>query len=325
MSRISEFEPRRRDYERAGRRSWPGSAWFALGTMVVLNLLLLAFIVKTELQRPEADDESAPAKIELPKTAPLPEAQPTNNPAPDQSLKPEVAAPEATKAEGAAEDANEGDHHSEARSANDQDPEIEAPHSKPRQATSGQLHKPKIRTNRRFVNAIPGSRVAPRYYRSEPVPQSRFAAPQSPVSRVPGVPAVAAPFPSPSSGTFNTPPSMVASVRTPTVQVGNNGDTGQKVIAPKPPEAKKAQPVLIPKTDSNGMQTTKVASVSLPGMDKGLVVHKLSADSTSPKIQIIHRPPEPKVDVPNCGGEVVIPCPTLHKRPTGGPPEGERW
>ena len=56
----------------------------------------------------------------------------------------------------------------------------------------------------------------------------------------------------------------------------------------------------------------RVASVGLPGMEKGLVKPKMPVAPTSPKIEIIPRPP---VKLENCGDDkVFIACPTLQIR-----------
>ena len=169
-------------------KRWPGSAWFALGTMVVLNLILLAFIAKTEL-RSVRSDASEPAKVEdVPKAAP--QAAP---PVVDENLKPENAEPSATKT-----DAGEAVvPNPETPSSDDQGREIEAPDSKPKPATTKPLHKPNAEKSGRFASPHTRPRSTPRYYSPEPVPQSRFAAPQMPASRAPAV--VPAPVPAPSS------------------------------------------------------------------------------------------------------------------------------
>jgi hypothetical protein len=305
LSRISEFEPRQRDERRSARRSWPGSARFAMGTMVVLNLTLIAFLVKNEVLRPGPPEAPAVVKTSVPGVGPQRV----------QDSKPESDA--------AAVDAV----HADTTPSSDSNAKAQDLHPRPA-ATPARL--PKAENARQAAAVARRPWEAPSRYIPAPMPQARFAVPQSQPSRVPaGVPpANAAPLPSPNSGT-STPLPVVASERTPMIGaptgVQNSPDTHPKVIAPTSTTARKAQPALNPNSGSEKKPETKVASVSLPGMVKGWVPPKMAPDSSAPKIQIVHRQPEPKADVPNCGGDVVIPCPTLKKRPTGGTPEGDRW
>jgi len=316
LSRISEFEPLRRDEERRARKPWPGSAWFALGTMVVLNLFLIAFVVENELNRPEPAEASTPTKIDVPKIEPRPGSQTLHTPQPDQMLNPQVAEPDATKTDSSNPDTQNPD---------DQDRENQAPHFKPSPGTSKALHNSKAGNTRRFATAPAHARVTPKHYSPEPAPQSRFATPQIPTSRMPAsVPAiVAGQVPPPNSGAIAPQAAGVAS----TIGVGNQTVPHQKLMVPAAggTASTKPKPTLDPNAGQNQKREIRVASVGLPGMDKGLVIFKTPEGSTSPKIEVLHRPPPPKVDVPNCGGDVQIPCPTLKKRPAGGSPDGDRW
>ena len=58
---------------RANRRSWPLSARLLVGAMFVFILLLVAFIVRTEIGRPAAPATTSPLTVEQPKPSPLPE------------------------------------------------------------------------------------------------------------------------------------------------------------------------------------------------------------------------------------------------------------
>jgi hypothetical protein len=296
LSRISEFEPRRGDDDRKARRRWPGSAWFAVGTLVVLNLICGALIVKNELKRAGS---SVSPRIDLPRVEPRPDVQSAPNTLPDQSSKPTVAAPKAEKG---------GD-----SNADVEDLEL---HPSPKPA------KPLTRAKAGSFGRATVTRagVTPRHYIPEPPPQERFAAPQVTPSRT-YVP-VPAPVAAPSSNAVAAPPALDASVRTPAV--GKPPQPSPKVTAPNA-AARQAQPALNPKAGASEKQAPTVASVQLPGMEQGWVPPKKPVGPLSPKIEIIHRPPEPKADVPNCGGAVVIPCPTLKKRPAGGSPDGDRW
>ena len=48
---------------RKPRQPWPGSAKFALGTMIVLNLMMGGFLLRTELNRPEPAEKPAAAAV----------------------------------------------------------------------------------------------------------------------------------------------------------------------------------------------------------------------------------------------------------------------
>ena len=313
MGRISEFEPREREVRRRARRSWPVSARFAIGTMVALNLILIAFLVKSEFMRSQPVEAPATVKADVPRVEP----QPLGNIAPVQNSRPEVEGEDVAPASAIKADA---------ALAVDSKPEIQTSHPQ-RIATPPRLSGKSNALVTKPATVATKPRVeATNRYNPAPAQQTRFAAPQIQSSRVPvPMPAVvAAPVPPPSSGIVNTPPA-VASVRAPVVGVQNNADTHQKVIAPASTTAKKAQPAINPVTGEKPKPPVRVASVGLPSMDKGLIVPKMAADSASPKIQIVRRPTEPKVNVPNCGGDVLIPCPTLKKRPAGGTPERDRW
>jgi hypothetical protein len=315
LGRISEFEPRQRDERRSARRSWPVSARFTVGALVVLNLILIAFSVKNELKWSLPTHAPASVKADLPKTEP----QPIGNLAPVQESK---------------RDSDESD----AAPAGDSNQKVQDIHPQPAKTPAWPSGKSKVENARQAAVSATRRWEATSRYTPTPAPQARFTPPQIQPSRAPAsIPAaLAAPVPAPSSGT-STPPAMIASVRTPmvgaptmvgapkSVGVQNSADTHPKVTPPTSSTSNKAQPTLLPNADSNQKPPTRVASVSLPAMVKGWVAPKMAADSSSPKIQIVHRPPESKADVPNCGGEVVIPCPTLKKRPAGGTPEGDRW
>ena len=288
MSRIREFEPRQRDDQREARRSWPGSAWFVVGTMIVLNLLLGAFIVKTEIfghgpAERSVMPKSVSPKIDVPIVNPRPELKPLQNLAPLPSQSPTRSSP---------------------------------------------VWEPKARGAKRAAITAALPRVTLKHYIPKRSPQARLAAPRISPSRTPApVPAaVAAPLPSPGSGTVSTSPALVASIRTPAAGVRSIAETPQKVITPATAgsAARKTQPALNPKAVSNQKQVSKVASVGLPGMDKGLAAPKMAVGPLSPKLEIVHRPPVQKEAAPNCGGDVEIPCPTLHKRPSPDSPDAEQ-
>lgn len=334
MSPISEFEPRRRqiDVQEEGRRSrkvsrpWPVSAWFVAITMIALNLALGAFLVKNEYDRGSfrgifGDDNSGGSRtnattpslkpppapvVEAPKVEPQPDVQPLQNPLPEQSSVPVTGAHETVSPV--------------RRSESIAKREVPAVRLKTAPAPSKPAHTTPAES-RRLTATVPAMRQEPaRRFTPEPQPQATIAAPRTPV--------VSPPVPTPAPKPIVTPPAaVVASAPAPTVGLRSQPEASKKVIAPAATgaAAKKPQPALDTTTGQNQKPPVRVASVGLPAMDKGIIVPKTSVNSTSPKIEIVRRPPEPKVNVPNCGGDVVIPCPTLKKRPPGGAPEGDRW
>lgn len=58
---------------RAARRSWPLSARFLVGAMFVVNILLAAFLVRTEMKKAGAPAISTPVPLERPKAGSLPQ------------------------------------------------------------------------------------------------------------------------------------------------------------------------------------------------------------------------------------------------------------
>ena len=312
MSRISEFEPRRRKVDdrregrsgRKSRRSWPASAWLVAGTMIALNLGLGAFIVKNEFNRGTFGGEHG-------RRHPVGVA-PSPKPAAHLPVSPIV---DAAKIE--------------------PQPVVQSsqiPHTK---QTSKPLAAQASKAGTSKTAAAPGQWAAVRRqppakpYQPEMYPQNRFVAPQTYSSQAPApvYPAVHVPAPLSAPGEVDTPPALVASVRTPAVGAQSPADSSRKVIAPAASgtAARKTQPALDLKAGQGQKQPIRVASVGLPRMDKGLVVPKTPVGTASPVIEVVRRPQGPKAEVENCGGEVVVPCPTLHKRPTGGTPEGDRW
>ncbi len=344
MSRISEFEPRRRNVgdreqgrrSRRPRRSWPASAWLVAGTMIALNLALGAFVVKNELGRgtfrgeqqgpvgvapsikPTSPVPSAPI-VEAPKIEPQADAQTSQSPLPDQSSKRGVVSAPAVKTE---------DRNTRAQNRESSHPPLKtgAAQTRPTQASKAGSGKYAAESNK-WAAIRQDSPVRP--YQPEPYPQARFAAPQTYPSQAPApvYPSVHTPAPASASGAVDNSPALVASVRTPVVGAPNPTDSSRKVTPPAATgtAAKKAQPTLDLKAGEDKKQPIRVASVGLPRMDKGLIVPKTSVGTPSPVIEVVRRPQGPKVEVENCGGDKVIPCPTLHKRPLGGAPEGERW
>jgi hypothetical protein len=321
LTRISEFEPRRYD-EQKTRQSWPGSAWFAVITMLVLNLILGAFVVKTEFFRDGRGPSAASPKADVPPTIDSrPGGQQQQRPLktldalPSVSPPPDLAEPPAAGAAKAGAAA--------AHSTRD----VQERHASRPRATPA--HRPNSPGMRRRAMKATGRKLTPKQYVPQRSHQTRFAAPQVSPNQTPApVPAaIAAPVYSPASSAVVTTPAMVASLRTSSPGDRNPTEASRKVTAQAPAgrAAKNAQPALNLKGSVEKTTPTKVASVGLPGMEKGLAIPKTPVGPLSPTIEIVHRPLQPAEDVQNCGGEVEIPCPTLHKRPAGGSPDGDRW
>jgi hypothetical protein len=334
VSRISEFEPRRRKvddreegrYDGRSRRSWPASAWLVAGTMIALNLALGAFVVKNELNpgtfrggnrgpvgaaplpKPASPAPAAPA-VEAPKAEPQADAQTSQIPLPEQNSTPAAVSTSAAKTQ-------DRDPRVENREASRLPLKTSATRNKPMN-TSVAVSSKSAAVSGKLTAIRRDSAAKP--YQPEPYPQARFAAPQTYPSHTP------APFPT--SGEVDISPALVASVRTPAVGAPSPSDSARKVTPPAATgtAARKAQPALDLKAGEDKKQPIRVASVGLPKMDKGLIVPKTPVGTPSPVIEVVRRPQGPKVEVENCGGDVVIPCPTLHKRPLGGAPEGDRW
>jgi hypothetical protein len=161
------------------------------------------------------------------------------------------------------------------------------------------------------VRAIPVPRtrtpkpsvIAAKRPKPRPAPPAGIAAPSVTQSPAPVHEAASSPAAA-------NPPSDVASIRTP--GVGGQGRAEQPQTAHDPPvngkgtSAKETSSSVAPKV------ARKVAPVRFPAIDKGWVP-KMAVAPVSPKIEIVPRPPAPKPE--NCGGDVYVPCPTLHSRP----------
>ena len=290
MGVFDEFERRRTRVSRGQpRRPWPLSARLLAGAMIVLNILLVAFIVRTETKRPGAPGTVAPAtstppSLEGPKTAPLPQV---NTPV-DQ---------EAPADHGASLD-------------------LKTSPLKASPAALPSTHLPKTqRSGRHAIKALRAKKAARPVLRA-PMPQAGVHPPQEHPAQTPT--AVRGPAASSGASAPAASPALSANVALPRLAapVGNPGagvpgKAASPVIAPAPLgtghglTAKGARPG----------STNRVASVGLPSMETGLVKPKLPVATVSPKIEIVHRPAG---KVENCGDDdTFVACPTLHTRPEG--------
>lgn len=225
--------------------------------MFVLNILLAAFLVKTEIKKPGAAATSTPLTLERPK----PRSSPQLNAPPDQG---------SSLGQGSRLGLNA--------------PPVEAGPA----ALPSTLMVPRPATKALRVSKTPIPRVVPK----EPLGQAPAPARD--------------PAASSGSSANVAPPRLPASFGVP----GNAGP------APNAP----ATSALVPSAIGHGLTAkrtpsgsmNKVASVGLPGMEKGLVIPKMPVAPISPKIEIVPRPAE---KLENCGDDHdFIACPQLKIR-----------
>jgi len=269
---------------RTARRSWPVSARLLVGALFVVNILLAAFLVRTEFKRPEARPEarsgppaiSAPLPLERPQAGSSPQLNAPLNAPPDQG---------ASLVRGA--------------SLGEKTPAVEV---RPARLPSAQMSK------RHATKALRASKT-PRPVLLAPMPRAVTYPPQEPLGQTPAP--VRAPAASSGASVSVAPPRLAASVVIP--------GPGARGNAAPPPNAPAAS-VLSRSAIGNGLaakgtrsgSVTKVASVGLPPVEKGLVIPKTPVASVSPKFEIV---PRPAVKIENCGDDkVFVACPTLKIR-----------
>jgi hypothetical protein len=285
---------------RTARRSWPLSARLLVGAMLVLNILLAAFLLRTEMKRPEARPEvlatSTPLTLERPKAGSSPQFNTPPNAPPDRASSPN---------QGFSPDGK----------------------SSPDQGSSLGLKTPPVevrptvlpstqRSKRPPIKALPKALRAsktPRPFLLAPMPRAAISHPPEPLAQTP------APVrnPAASSGTSANvaPPGLAASI--PAARVPGNAGT-----RPSAPAASGQAPsaVLAPSAIARGLaakgnqpgSTVKVGSVGLPAVEQGLVKPTMPVARTPLKIEIVPRPPR---KVENCGDDkVFIACPELKIR-----------
>lgn len=258
------------------RRSWPLSARVLVGAMFVLNILLAAFLVRTEIKRPEA--RPGPPATSTPLTLHQPNAgsTPQLNVAPDQGSSLDPGSSGGLKT-----------------------PPVEA---RPAALPSTQMAKrPETKALRASKN--------PRTALSAPSPRAVISPPQEPLGRT--LAPVQNPAASSSASANVAPPGRAASFGIPGAGVPSNAGTH-----PNAPAASVLAPSAIDHgltakgTRSGSMDG--VASVGLPAMEKGLVIPHMPVAPISAKIETI---PRPAVKLENCGdNKVFIACPTLKNR-----------
>jgi hypothetical protein len=262
---------------RTARPSWPLSARLLFGAMFALNILLAAFLVRTEFKRPGAPAISTPPAPDQPKAGSTPKV---NAPPPQGS-------------------------------SLDRRPSLDRKTS-PVEARPAALPSSQ-KTKRRETHARRASKPQ-RAALSAPMPQPVIHPPQERYARTPSpVPNAAAP----SSASANVPPQgsgaspgLGTSFGMPAAGVHSNS-----APHPNPPAAPALAPPardngLTAKGTGSG-SVAKVAPVRLQAMEKGPAIPKMAvAPVALPKMEI--RPVEKPE---NCGDDkVFVACPTLKMR-----------
>jgi hypothetical protein len=262
------------------RRSWPRSASLLVIVLIASNLVLMGFLFKDQIKRFEPAAKSAAPALNRPAAEP----QPDLNPAPDQNsnadLKPVPA----------------------------RSPTVDL---QPTPAHVPLAAPPKLTKAKRSTASVMQHRKPLKTTIHRTFSHARYFAPRAAPNRATATVPATAPVPN-YRANVAPPPAVVASVPSPTVGVRNQPELQRKTITPA---------VIGSGLGGNGVQsstnartTTRVASVGLPEMDKGLIKPSMPVAPLSPKLEIVPRPKGLDREMPNCGGLVFIPCPTLHTR-----------
>jgi hypothetical protein len=262
---------------RTARRSWPVSARFLVGAMFVLNILLAAYLVRTEIKRPGAPAISTPVPLEWQKPGSSPQL---NAPADMGS------------------------------SLGEKTPPVEV---RPAGLASAQMSKrPPIKA---LPKALRASKT-PRPVLPAPMPRPVIYAPQETLGQTPAPVRDRAASSGASVNAAVAPPRLAASFGIGTGALPGSGARGNAGPPPNAPAASALSPPgigngLTAKGPRSG-SVAKVASVGLPAMEKVLFIPKMPVAPVSPKIEIV---PRPAVKLENCGDDkVFIACPTLKIR-----------
>lgn len=298
--RTKVSQPRSR--VRTARRSWPISARLLVGTLFVLNILLAAFLVRTEILRPAA--RPRPPATSTPPTPQQPKAgsTPQLNAPPDQASSPnQASSPDqgSSPAHGPSPD--------QGSSRALKTPSVEA---RPAALPST---RPRTRMARRPpIKALPKALRASKTRRAvlpAPMPRAVIYPPQQPPGQTPAP--VRNPAASSSASLNVARPGLAASSAIPAAAVPSNPAPHPNA----PPASALAPPAIDHGLTAKGTRSgsvARVASVGLPAMEKGLVIPKTPVTSVSPKMEIVPRPP---VKLENCGDDkVFVACPKLKIR-----------
>jgi len=263
---------------RTARRSWPLSARLLVGAMFIFNVLLAAFLVRTEIKRPEARPgppaTSTPLTLERPKPGSSPQLNAPANQGPSLDVK---------------------------------TPPVEV-----RPARLPSSHRSKRPAIKALSKALRASKT-PRPVLSASMPRAVISPPQEPPGRPPAP--VRNAVASLGTSAHVAPPGLAASI--PAAGVPGNAGAPPKApaasgLAPSAVLAPSAIGRGIAARGTRSGSTVKVASVGLPSVEKGLVKPKMPVAPISLKIEIVPRPPR---KIENCGDDkVFIACPELKYR-----------
>jgi hypothetical protein len=268
-----------RPHVRTARPSWPRSARLLVGAMFVLNILLAAFFVRTQIKRPEARPEARPG--------PPATATPPTLHAPNAGSTPQLNAP---PDQGSSPDPGSS-------------PGLTSP---PVEARSAAL--PSTQRAKRPETKALRSTKTPRAVLSAPMPRGVIYPPQEPLGRTPAP--VRNPAPSSSASANVAPLGRAVSSGIPGAGVPSNAGTHPNVPAASALAPSATDHGFTAKGTRPGSAAT-VASVGLPAMEKGLTPKRPVAPA-GVKIEII---PRPAVKLENCGDDkAFVACPTLKIR-----------
>ena len=262
---------------RTARPSWPRSARLVVGAMFVFNILLAAFLVRTEFGRPGAPAISTPLAPNGPKAGSTPQihAPPDQGSSLDRSSSPGLKTPPV-----------------EARpAALPSTKKAKRPETNARRASKPQRA------------ALPAPMPQPVIY----PPQERFGRTPSPI-RNPGASSSASANVAPQGGGASQ--GLGASFSIPGAGVHTNaGPHPNAPAAPAP--APPAMDNGLTAKGTGSRSVAKVAPVRLQAMEKGLAIPKMPvAPVVLPKMEI--RPAEKPE---NCGDDKdFVACPTLKMR-----------
>lgn len=268
---------------RTARRPWPLSARLLVGALFIFNVFLAAFLLRTEMKRPEA--RPGPPATSTPLTPEQPKAG---------STPPQLNAPASQSS-------------SQDSSLDLKTPPVEV---QPARLPSSQ------RSKRSPIKALPkASRASntPRSFLPAPMPRAVISPPPEPRDQT--LAPVRDQAASLGTSANVAPHGLAASI--PAVHLPRNAGAPAKA-----PAATGLAPssVLAPSAIGRGPaakgtqsgSTVKVASVGLPAVEQGLVKPQMPVARTSLKLEFIPRPPK---KVENCGDDkVFIACPELKIR-----------
>jgi len=269
---------------RTARPSWPFSARFLVGALLVLNILLAAFLLRTRTKGPGAPAVSTPQTLERPRGGSLPGLNAPGN-------------------SGARLGVNPG------ASQGVKTPAVEARPA----ALPSSSEKAKRPATKALGKALEASKT-PRTVLPAPMPRAVVYAahepPAQPTAPVRDRTAASGP------GAVAGQPGVAASFGVSGGGVSSAGVRGKAV----PPASAPAASALAPAAIGHGLNargtqsgsSVRVASVGLPAVEAGLVKPTMPVGRTGLKLEVI---PRPVRNVENCGDDNhFIACPELKIR-----------